>query len=812
MPALTVSGNEISDATRALAELWGTAQSGGQTDGRSDDSSFFIGRAATNLHARGQCDATTHWTWSATSTTVDPTTPAPFSPQSIKAVCDGSVGAQGNAARSLAGDLAAAAGTLAAGSLYMKGTPGLAYDVWIRWENGDGSVTEGAKTVVIATGEWQQIKPATLAVAVGKVGKIIYLFCRISGAARADTFWTAHAMIEQGKAVVAPYVPTSGGATATKAAARVRAPAALLDETQGWVAMRVRMGWASTTDPHGANAPVFFAFGDDTNNRIMGYYDPSTNVFAILRRNGGAGASRGYSVVSFAVGDAVTVVFRWTATAIGLSINGAAFIDAADTAIPTLAATTFDIGTAGTLISGREIDSDVLWFACGTGTLTDTDAASLHAFGNTDKAPEDFIAAAAACACTATWAADTAAYIDEAFTIIGDHVPHLRIDLDHTNNPTSSTRTWTDITAYARDLDITRGRENELARSSPGVLRMTLDNLDRRFDPTNTDGPYYPGIKPTRRVRVRARWGVTDYNLFHGYIDEWPLEWPEFAKDAIVRVEATDAFKILNLHDLAGQSYASHLTGTRLGTVLADAGFGTAEYDLDEGQSTLVASGTITSTRALPHAQDVVETENGVLFVDGGGTVIFQDRHHRILNETAVAGTVADTVGAIRYRGAAGVYGDSQLWNQARVTPSGGTTETVVDASSTAIHYTRSLDRSLLVADQSEALNCAQYLTGRYATPTLHIPSVEIVGARDTDLWPTILAREISDRILFELRPAGGGTISEEGHIEMLSYRVAREPNDFRVGWRMSSVDNQAGWVAGDPVNSLAGVTTRSVY
>ncbi|MEK0326660.1 MAG: hypothetical protein QQN63_13260, partial [Nitrosopumilus sp.] len=50
-----------------------------------------------------------------------------------------------------------------------------------------------------------------------------------------------------------------------------------------------------------------------------------------------------------------------------------------------------------------ESDSDILWFACGLGTLTDADAAAIDALGNTDPAPANFPAAAQL---TAIWSAD----------------------------------------------------------------------------------------------------------------------------------------------------------------------------------------------------------------------------------------------------------------------------------------------------------------------------------------------------------------------------------------------------------------------
>lgn len=398
-----------------------------------------------------------------------------------------------------------------------------------------------------------------------------------------------------------------------------------------------------------------------------------------------------------------------------------------------------------------------------------------------------------------------------AFISQGSHLPSVEISVDFDNAPTGTTRTWTDITPYCKDFQIERGRENELSSSTPGRLELVLVNHDRRFDPTFTTGPYYPNVLPTRRIRVLCQWAGVTYNLFHGYVDDWPLSWPE-DKDALVHVTATDAFKVLNLYDLDRKSYSSQLSSTRLGTVLYDVGFGTAEYSLQTGQSTMVASGTISAgAGALAHIQEVTESEHGVLFVNGGGTIVFQDRHYRILSETVMAGTIGDAAGEIKYIDPLIPYGDQYLWNRAVVTPSGGTTEVAVDAGSTANHYTRTITRSSLITSQTEAKDNASYLVSRYATPVVRVDGVEVVPAAGTALWATVLALEVSKRVLFNRRPPGGGTIALETHVEKIGHNV-QIGRDWKIPLRLSPASTQAYWVAGDAENSLAGQTTRPTY
>ena len=78
-----------------------------------------------------------------------------------------------------------------------------------------------------------------------------------------------------------------------------------------------------------------------------------------------------------------------------------------------------------------------------------------------------------------------------------------------------------------------------------------MDNRDRRFDPTYTAGPYYPNVTPMNRVWHRVRYGGETVDLFKGYVESWPQEWPSKGYDAVANVTAVDEFKVLALDNLA---------------------------------------------------------------------------------------------------------------------------------------------------------------------------------------------------------------------------------------------------------------------
>lgn len=94
--------------------------------------------------------------------------------------------------------------------------------------------------------------------------------------------------------------------------------------------------------------------------------------------------------------------------------------------------------------------------------------------------------------------------------------PDLRVFVDFTNPGANSTYTWTDITQWCRRLGngqlahIERGRNYERAQTDSGTCNIIVDNSTGVFDPENTASPYYPNVKPIRKIKVEAAWQMSN--------------------------------------------------------------------------------------------------------------------------------------------------------------------------------------------------------------------------------------------------------------------------------------------------------------
>ena len=128
--------------------------------------------------------------------------------------------------------------------------------------------------------------------------------------------------------------------------------------------------------------------------------------------------------------------------------------------------------------------------------------------------------------------------------------PVAVVEVAFTDGPYVVSPTWTDVTAYVRSMDISRGIPDDWTLQADGSATVTLSNRDRRFDPFNTTGPYYGNLLPRRQIRIRATHGGTTYDVFRGFIAGWPPEWTDAGTDSTVTLFCFDALQLLGSSSL----------------------------------------------------------------------------------------------------------------------------------------------------------------------------------------------------------------------------------------------------------------------
>lgn len=410
--------------------------------------------------------------------------------------------------------------------------------------------------------------------------------------------------------------------------------------------------------------------------------------------------------------------------------------------------------------------------------------------------------------------------VEAAFTVGGAFGTALILDsgtkgiLD-TN--TLSAEVWTDITAYALGFSTRRGAsraEGPVLRFEAGTMTITLDNSDRRFDPTNLSGPYVSGgrtqVEPMRKVRISAVYAGTLYPVFTGFADSWDISYQGSGMSTCV-LTATDATKVLSNYDrvaLGSPVGASERSGARVDRVLDSVSWPTLDRTVAAGDSTL--QGTTLDRSAWEELVKVQDSEIGQVFVEADGKVTFHNRHWLTETPTSTTAQVAlgDGAGEVPFVDAPISYDDTTLANLVRISNVGGTQQTAEDVTSEQTYLIHTHDRTdLILESDTEAADYAAFLLYQSKDPELRFTSVTMTWNDDEAvLMPHMLGRSFGDRISVTRRPPGGGTVTREAFIVGVSHDVPG-PNQWRTTWALQSATK---WAFVTLDNSTLGVLDQN--
>jgi hypothetical protein len=355
---------------------------------------------------------------------------------------------------------------------------------------------------------------------------------------------------------------------------------------------------------------------------------------------------------------------------------------------------------------------------------------------------------------------------------------------------------WFDASNDLLALSRQAGQNTEQdASPSPGSATAVLDNRSGIYDPLPSLGSPPTIVSNTLLVsnsliltagtsassgldidvgspmQVVAEFGGVRYPRFFGYIDEIT---PDLGTDPTVTITASDGLEVLGRAKLPAVAPArdNEATGARIDYLLTQAGWPTSRRALDSGQETCQATGL--GDYALPLISQVVETELGILFVDGDGKVTFYDRYrmYREPRSQVVQATLSDSGTDVDIVSVAVTKGRSSLFNEAAITRDGGTEQTARDLPSQATYGIRTFPGApgTLLRTDAEALDMARWLVGKYKDPSLRVSEVSIEAIAQ-GMWAAVLTLRPLDRIRV-VRDYGPSTLDVQVWVESLSEEI----------------------------------------
>lgn len=373
---------------------------------------------------------------------------------------------------------------------------------------------------------------------------------------------------------------------------------------------------------------------------------------------------------------------------------------------------------------------------------------------------------------------------------------------------------YTDVTSYLQAFSTRRGRSYEYDRMEAGTGTLRFSNQDGRFTATNTGSPYYPNVKPARRVRIRSTWASTTYALFNGFTDGYPQNYAHAGFDRRVTTNTTDWFLPLRQFKFpAGTTFPEQASGARIIACLDLVGIAAVDRAIESGNSTIAAvTDDLGGQSVLEHILLIAETENGRFFAAKDGKLTFLQRHS-LLNQLTVTATFGDAAGELHYLAEVQVIpDDTKLTNRVELTLPNEAVVSAYDQTSINAFFERTMAKSVPLASAIEAQDAADYLVHKLKDANSRIGAIRLNPYNDpANLWPIVLGAEIGQRVRFRLRPKNGSDMIEQDCIvDGVSHDV--QGGTWVTTLQVTPADTKIYWHLGVAGESELGDTTALAY
>ena len=343
-----------------------------------------------------------------------------------------------------------------------------------------------------------------------------------------------------------------------------------------------------------------------------------------------------------------------------------------------------------------------------------------------------------------------------------------------------------DVSDTVQAVNISRGRNALSDVFQTGTCSVVIADETGAFNPNNTASPYYGLIQPLRKITITATDPATGivWAMFAGYTTGFNYQQSRYVGEvSTTTITAVDGFRLANLAQLTtvAGSAAGNFSGTRITQILDAIAWPNSMRDIDAGQTTVQANPTTNAT-ALAKLQQVTDSEYGSLYVDASGNMVFQDR---LFTESSIAATAtvfADNGTGIPYSQIKWLFDDSQVYNSASITRIGGTAQTAENASSIALYFKHSYNRTdLIMETDAVALQYAQaYVASRQAT-TIRCDAISLdLNTTSTAGVTAALQLDYFDPITVKsTQPAATGTSTLDKTLQIFGVSHAVTPNTW---------------------------------
>lgn len=233
--------------------------------------------------------------------------------------------------------------------------------------------------------------------------------------------------------------------------------------------------------------------------------------------------------------------------------------------------------------------------------------------------------------------------------------------------------------------------------------------------------------------------------------------------------------------------------GTRIGRILDRISWSPNDRSIATGKA-ILGNQPLNNDFALPLLQAIEVSEQGYLFIDPAGKVVFQNRHQRLTATASVTSqaTFGDTGSSLPYMDITMPYEDHTIVNRVKGQRAGGSVIEVSDVASRAQYLERAVFfDNLGQSTDLEVTDLVNWRLAHYKDALLRIDELTVnPRTSPATLYPQILGRTFGDRVTVRRTPQGiGSSISKDVHIEGVEHSIT--PDNWVTKFYLSPADTQ---------------------
>ena len=337
-----------------------------------------------------------------------------------------------------------------------------------------------------------------------------------------------------------------------------------------------------------------------------------------------------------------------------------------------------------------------------------------------------------------------------------------------------------DLSSSTRQITITRGRNVQRDTYEAGTAIVRVLDPNSYFNPQNTSSPYYGYIVPLRKLRVSANADGDVHWLFSGYTTEYRYTYDQSEQMGYVEIYCTDAFRLFNLAQLSTISGASagQLTGTRINKILDQMDFPSSLRQISTGSTTCQAD-PATTRNGLDTLKNVEFTEQGALYVNADGALVFKDRSEVVasLGQTPIEFNQST---GIPYKNLQFAFDDKLIINNAEFTRVGGTTQSVTNSASVAKYFPHgNVEQNLVAETDAQVLDIARIYVATRAETAIRIDAMTVDLMDMAVPTETMIGLDYFSPVRISNNQPDGSTIVKTLQVQGLAWVIT--PNSMQV-------------------------------